>query len=150
MLLHRSLAIALVSVATTLGANTGFAQAAAHPAGISSALGVLNRVVGHTQRLIAAKNFTRLPHEDGEFKEGVEALESAIAREPADFKLKVEPLIKQAEDRSHALAVASGQGDPAKLDAAHAALADSVRTLSAAFPQNERPSVPALPAAGAK
>jgi hypothetical protein len=151
MLLHKALAIALVSVAATLAASAGFAQAAAQdPASVSVALGVLNRVVGHTQRLIAAKNFTRLPHEDGEFKEGVEALESAIAREPADFKRKVEPLIKQAEDRSHALAVASDQGNPATLNAAHDALADSVRTLIAAFPEGERPPVPAPPAAGEK
>jgi hypothetical protein len=150
MLLPRAVAISLVSVAA-LGANVGFGQAAAHPSdGVSAALGVLNRVVGHTQRLIAAKNFTRLPHEDGEFKEGVEALENAIAREPADLKREVEPLIKQAGERSHALAVASGQGDPATLDAAHHALADSVRTLIAAFPEGERPSVPTPPAAGAK
>jgi hypothetical protein len=148
---HRALAISLASVVATLTANAAFAQAAAQdPAGVSAALGVLNRVVGHTQRLIAAKNFTRLPHEDGEFKEGVEALESAIAHEPADLKRKVEPLIKQAEDRSHALAAAAGEGNPATLNAAHDALADSVRALIAAFPQSGPQPVPASPAAGAK
>src|SRR5262245_65631673 len=97
MTLRRSLAITLVSVALAVGAAAGFAQ---DSAGARTALGVLNRVVNHTQRLITAQNFTRLPHEDGEFKEGVEALESAIAHEPADFKQQVEPLIRQAGGRS--------------------------------------------------
>jgi hypothetical protein len=46
----------------TLGARIGFAQASAQDhANIRTALGVLNRVVNHTQRLITAQNFARLP-----------------------------------------------------------------------------------------
>jgi hypothetical protein len=146
MRFHRALAIALVSVTATLGANAGFAQAAPQDsASVRAALGVLNRVVGHTQRLITAKNFARLPHEDGELQEGAEALESAIAHEPAELRQKEEPLIKQAVERSHALAAASGEGNPAALDAAHAALADAVRTLIAAFPESVRPPADAQP-----
>lgn len=146
-----TLAIFAATVALALGMNARLARAAEHNVtSIRTALGVLNRVVVHTGRLIAAKNFTRLPREDGEFKEGVEALESAIAKEPADLKQKVEPLIKQAEDRSHALAAAAGQGNPAALNTAHDALADAVRTLIAAFPESERPSAHASAAAETK
>jgi hypothetical protein len=143
MSLHRSLSIAVVSVALNLGlgASPAFAQAAPQDtASVRTALGVLNRVVGHTQRLITAQNFAHLPHEDGEFEEGVEALKSAIAHEPASFKQKVEPLIKQAADRSHALAGASAQHHPDTINSAHEALADSVRTLIAAFPESEHPA----------
>src|SRR6185312_3994653 len=64
---------------------------------VKKALATLNRVVGHTQRLIDAKNYERLPHENGEFQEGAEALVKGIAPEPAAFKAKVEPLLKTAE-----------------------------------------------------
>ena len=142
----RTLALSIVSTAA-LGVGVGFAQA---PSGVTAALGVLNRVVGHTQRLIDAGNFARLPHEDGEFKEGVEALEHAIAGQPAEFKQKVEPLIQQAQTRSHALAAGSVQKDAGALHTAHDALADAVRTLIAAFPEDQRPAAPAPSASGSR
>jgi hypothetical protein len=46
--------------------------------------------------------------------------------------------------------VASEQADPGALDTAHAALADSVRALIGAFPDNERPGLTGTPAGAAK
>jgi hypothetical protein len=110
------------------------------PARVQTALATLNRVVAHTQRLITAKNYTRLPHENDEFKEGVTALNSAIANEPADFKDKIEPLLSKAQADSHSVADAAVAHGDAKLDSSHALFADSVKAVLAAFPASVQPS----------
>ncbi|HVZ27196.1 MAG TPA: hypothetical protein VG798_00935 [Rhizomicrobium sp.] len=107
---------------------------------VRKALATLNRVVGHTQRLIEAKNYERLPHENGEFKEGAEALEKGLASEPATFRAKVEPLLKKAEADSQRVADAAGKHDDAALAGSHAAFAASVVQVIALFPPEVRPA----------
>ena len=133
---------------TIAGASIASAQAPLKsPVQVKQALGTLNRVVGHTQRLIDAKNYARLPHENAEFKEGIEALDASIAGESAQFKSAVATLIDQSRGDSQSLADAAQVHDPASLAAAHAALADAVKSLVAAFPAEVRPSAtPPAPA----
>jgi hypothetical protein len=100
----------------------------------------LNRVVHHTERLIAARNYARLPRENGELKEAMEALEKSIAKEPMAFRHVVEPLMNQVRVDSQGIADASTLRDEAKLSTAHAALAGSVKAVIAAFPANVQPA----------
>jgi hypothetical protein len=124
-------------------ASLASAQAAMKSADqVQKALGTLNRVVDHTGRLIKAKNYTQLPHENGEFKEGTEALEKFIANEPSDFKAKVAPLLKTALASSQSVADAATAHDDAKLATTHAAFGDAVKKVLAAFPASVQP--PAL------
>jgi hypothetical protein len=129
----------LLACATLLALASGPALAQTtmkSPQQVTKALGTFSRVVLHTQILINAKNYVRLPHENGEVKEGTEALETAIADEPAAFKAKVEPLIKKADADSQ---------DNAKLASAHATYENSVRLLLAAFPASVQPPRPTPP-----
>src|SRR6185437_3486656 len=112
------------------------------PKTVEKALATLNRVVDHTARLIQAKNYPHLLHENDEFKEGSEALEKAIAKEPADFKSQVEPLLQQADAASQSVADAATAKDDAKLATTHDALTNSVKNLLAAFPGNVQPPAP--------
>src|ERR1700761_2836028 len=88
-------------------AGSAAAQEMKSPQDVMHALATFPRTVLHTQILIDAKNYTRLPHENGEVKEGTEALEKSIADEPAGFKAKVEPLLKKADADSQAIADAA-------------------------------------------
>lgn len=115
------------------------------PEEIKHALATFPRVVLHTQILMDAKNYARLPHENQEIKEGAEALHTSISTESTAFKAKVDPLIQKAETDSQALADASGTGDRAKMDAAHATLDASVKALLAAFPASVQPPPPKPP-----
>jgi hypothetical protein len=127
--------------ALALFAITGVAHAAMQQQDqVKKALATLNRVVGHTQRLIDAKNYERLPHENGEFQEGAEALVKGITPEPAAFKAKVSPLLKKAEADSQSVADAAGKHDDAALARTHAAFAASVVQVIAVFPQEVRPA----------
>jgi len=138
----------LLACTALLAVNCGFAVAQTtlqSPQQVTKSLGTFSRVVLHTQILINAKNYVRLPHENGEVKEGTEALENAIASEPATFRAKVEPLIKNADLDSQAIADAAVAHDDAKLAIAHAAYANSVKLLLAAFPSSVQPPPPAPP-----
>ncbi len=138
----RTLVIACAA-SLALAAGAASAQTTMHsPAKVKKALGTLNRVVDHTQRLMTAKNYTRLPHENDEFKEATGALEKGIAKEPDDFKSKVEPLLQKAEADSQNVADAASAHDDAKLATAHDALADSVKAVLAAFPDSVQPPSP--------
>jgi hypothetical protein len=110
------------------------------PAKVQKALATFNRVVDHTERLIVAKNYKHLPHENDEFKEGGEALDKAIAKEPADFKAKIDPLLQNAEADSQSVADAAKTKDDAKLATSHDALAGSVKALIEAFPDAVKPA----------
>jgi hypothetical protein len=129
----------LLAAVTTIALATSAQAAMQSPDQVKKALGTLNRVVDHTQRLITAKNYTRLPHENGEFQEGAEALETGITGEPAAFKAKVEPLLKQAEAASKSVADAADAKDDAKLASTHAAFAASVSKVLMVFPAEVRP-----------
>jgi hypothetical protein len=134
--------------AAILACNSGPALAQMtmnSPQQVTKSLGTFSRVVLHTQILINAKNYVRLPHENGEVKEGTEALEGAIANEPAAFKAKVEPLIKTADANSQAIADAAEAHDDAKLAIAHAAYENSVKQLLDAFPASVQPPPPKPP-----
>jgi hypothetical protein len=135
MTIRKVFLVCTVSLAGMLAAASAYAQTAPQSAQ-ARALGTLQRVVGHTQRLITAKNYARLPHENEEFKEGLEALEQSIAGASADFKVRVEPLLKQAQADSQGVADAATSHDDARLAAAHAALVDSVKAVLAAFPES--------------
>lgn len=130
----------------SFGCGAAFAQTTMKaPQQVTKSLATFTRVVLHTQILINAKNYVRLPHENGEVKEGSEALEHAIADEPAAFRAKVEPLIKMADAQSQAIADAAAAHDDAKLATAHAAYANSVKQLLAAFPASVQPPPPKPP-----
>lgn len=143
MFIRNVLTICAAIVAFSLPAPVTFAQTTlASPAQVQNALATLDRVVHHTQRLITAKNYSRLPHENSEFREGAEALARAISTEPADFKEKVTPLLKRAEGDSQSMAAAAAAQDDAKLAETHAALASSVKAVVAAFPDDVQPKRP--------
>ncbi len=126
-------------------APSAYAADMKSPDTVKKSLGTLTRVVAHTQRLIDAKNYDRIPHENEEFKEGAEALEKSVAGEPADFKTKIDPLLKQAEADSQAVADAAKAHDDAKLASTHATFDASVKTVVAAFPASVQPPPPAPP-----
>jgi hypothetical protein len=115
------------------------------PDKVQKVLRTLNRIVDHTDRLIKPKNYARLPHENGELKEGVEALEQSIADEPPDFRTNVQRYIAQTSAASQHVADASTDHDDAKLASTHAEFADAVRELVAQFPGKVRPSPPNVP-----
>jgi hypothetical protein len=143
MTIRKVVCICTASLFAGLMTGVTYAQPAMKSAASAQqALATLNRVVGHTQRLITAKNYARLPHENGEFEEGAEALERAIANESPDFKSKVEPLLTKAQADSQSVADAATAHDDAKLAAAHAAFADSVKAVLAAFPPEAQPLPP--------
>jgi hypothetical protein len=114
------------------------------PDNVQKALTTLNRVVDHTDRLIKAKNYVRLPHENGEFKEGVEALEKSIADEPTDFRSGLKKYITQASSASQHVADAAADHDDAKLASTHAEFADAVKQLIAQFPSSVGPKPPSV------
>lgn len=146
MLFRTSLLACAVSLGLPLSIGLAATQTAMKsPQQVTNALGTFSRVVLHTQILINAKNYVRLPHENGEVKEGTEALETAIAGEPTPFKARVEPLIKKADADSQAIADAADAHDDAKLANAHAAYENSVKLLLAAFPASVQPPSPAPP-----
>ncbi len=125
-----------------LGAGIASADAPMKsPAKVQKALATFSRVVDHTERLIVAKNYKHLLHENDEVKEGGEALEKAIAKEPDDFKTKVAPLLQKAEADSQSIADAATAKDDAKLATNHDAYASSVKALIDAFPDAVKPAV---------
>ncbi len=137
----KALFISLTSLCLAAGVSVAAAQTPqlSSPAQVQKALGVMNRVVDHTQRLIAAKNFNQLPRENEEFMEGSDALKKGISGDPAAFKTKVEALLEKADANSKELAAASSASDASKLSRLHDELATSVRRVVAAFPGNVNP-----------
>jgi len=132
-----------LSVALGVGAASADSQLKS-PAEVQKALGVLNRVVDHTRRLIAAKNYAQLPGENNEFKQGSQALDMTLAGEPAEFKSRVDPLLAKANMESENIAKAANTRDDGKLAASHEALANSVKEILAFFPADAQPTSPNL------
>lgn len=130
------------ALATLTLVNGAAGRSLKTPEPVQKALTVLNRVTDHTGRLVTAKNFAQLPHENMEFKEGVEALEKSLAGEAADLKSKVGPLIKKAQDDSQKVTDAAATKDEAKVTANFAVMTESVKKLFAAFPANVQPAAP--------
>jgi hypothetical protein len=142
-----SMRINLMTYAATLILASGTALAAVDhpvksPADVKAALGTLNRVVDHTQRLITAKNYGQLPHENEEFKEGSDALQKAVTAEPASFKQQVDPLLQKANMASNDIAAAAKDHNDAKLMRSHAELEGTMKDILAAFPKDVQPPPP--------
>lgn len=114
------------------------------PTEVQKALGTLNRVVDHTGRLIAAKNYAQLPGENNEFKQGSQALDATLAGEPGELKSRVDPLLAKANMEAENIAKAANAHDDSKLAMSHAALANSVKEILAFFPADVRPPQPNL------
>ena len=133
-----------VSLALT-GSSVAALAAMQSPQQVMNALATFPRVVLHTQILIDAKNYTRLPHENGEIKEGSEALTKSIAGEPGTFKAKIEPLLQKVDADSQSVADAANAHDDGKLATTHAALAVSVKALLASFPDSVQQPPPKPP-----
>jgi hypothetical protein len=151
MIVRNALLISATSVCLAWTATVASAQAPSatqtamkSPAEVQRALSALNRVVDHMQRLMTAKNYSQLPRESSEFNDGSQALERSIASEPADFKNKVEVLLRRADGESKSLADASKTSDQSKLQGIHAELASTVKQIFSAFPGNVQPSPPNL------
>jgi hypothetical protein len=124
-----ALALALVSSALALQS----------PKSVTSGLRVLNQVVGHTGRLVAAKDYARVGGEHGEFVEGADMLREALRGEPADFTAKVETALKAAVESSSALGKIAASGDAEKTAAAHEDFAAKVKAVIELFPEDVRP-----------
>jgi hypothetical protein len=143
MFIRTLLLAGALALPVALGAGIASADAPLKsPAKVQKALATFNRVVDHTERLIVAKNYKHLLHENDEVKEGGAALEKAIAKEPADFKATVEPLLQKAEADSQSIADAATAKDDAKLATNHDAYAGSVQALLAVFPASVQPPAP--------
>ena len=110
------------------------------PDEFKTGLRILNQVVGHTGRLIASKNYDTVPREHHEIVEGAEILREALAKEPEEFRAKVDALLDDVVAASSALEPPSKMHDDAKLAAAHAALADAVHEVIDLFPENLKPT----------
>lgn len=135
----KRMAMALMWVCGLLWAATLPAQTLKSPQSVTTGLRILNQVVGHTERLIAAKSYDQIPREAGEFAEGVAVLREGLAAEPASFKSKVEPLIDRALQASNALGDASKAGDEAAIKKDHEQFSAAVKTVIDAFPEDVRP-----------
>ena len=84
MLIRTLLFAAALALPVALGAGGASADSTLKsPAKVKKALATFPRVVDHTERLIVAKNYKHLLHENDEFKEGAEDLEKAIASKQA-------------------------------------------------------------------
>jgi hypothetical protein len=141
-----SFRVLLLACAVPLMAGGAEAQSIKKsPQKVMHALATFPRVVLHTQILIDAKNYARLPHENQEVKEGAEALHTSLSAETAGFKAKVDPLIETAVADSQTLADTAVSGDLGKINAAHDKLAVSVKALMAAFPASVQPPPPKPP-----
>jgi hypothetical protein len=130
----------LIATAGVLAFFALSAQAALQaPKSVSGALRILNQVVGHTGRLVAAKDYPHVGGEHGEFTEGAAMLREAIRGEPAEFAAKVEAALTRAIDASAALGKIATGGDAEKTAAAHAEFAAKVKDVIELFPEDVRP-----------
>ncbi len=109
------------------------------PQTVKTGLRILNQVVGHTGRLIAAKSYDQVPREAGEFTDGVAVLREGLAGEPAAFKAKIEPLIEKALKASSAMVDAAKAGNEATLTTTYDQFAAAVKVVIEAFPEDLRP-----------
>jgi hypothetical protein len=134
------LCAAALSLACVVGASAAIEVKA--PKQVQQALGTLNRVVDHTGRLISAKNYTQLPAENNEFKEGTSALQKTLSEQSRSLRTKVRPMLNKAREEAQSLADAASSNDNAKLAAIHVALANSVKGIIGAFPTNVQPGPP--------
>jgi cytochrome c556 len=84
----------------------------------------------------------QLRGENNEFKAGAAALRGTLAEEPAPLRAKIEPLLKRAADESQQMADQADSHDANRLAQTHAAFANSVKEVLAAFPADVQPGRP--------
>lgn len=137
--------LAFVAAASLLLFSSAFALQS--PKSVTAALRILNQVVGHTGRLVDAKNYQAVGGEHGEFVEGAEMLREAMRGEPAEFTAKVESALKAAVDSSSDMGKVAAAGDEAKAKAAHDEFAAKVKAVVELFPEDVRPKPRQRPAA---
>ena len=110
------------------------------PEDVKTGLRILQGVSNDFKRQITNKRFTRVPHENQEYKEAADALRSAIKDEPADFKAKVETKLKAANAAYQKVSdMSAGTPDADKLMAEHAKAVTAMNAVFDLFPAELRP-----------
>jgi cytochrome c556 len=142
----KKIALALVG---TLALVVGRGAAAAEPQSpeqVHTALRILASVYADMESKLPDQQFDRLPHENMEFHEGSGAMRDAMEKEPADYKARVLAALDAAVNASQNVAEVSKTHDAAKARAALDALAASMRSLNALFPEAIRAEPGSVPA----
>jgi hypothetical protein len=109
------------------------------PDEVKNALRILAYVQDDMSRKLPTKSYDRLPHENEEFQEAAVPMMASVAGESAEFKAKVEALLKKAQAAANHVAEVSKTNDEAKIKAAIQAVADALKPLNELFPEALRP-----------
>lgn len=109
------------------------------PEAVKNGLRILAYVQDDMSRKLASKTYDRLPHENEEFQEAAVPMRESVANEPAEFKVKVDALLKKAQAAANNVAEVSKTNDEAKIKAAVQAVADALKPLNELFPEALRP-----------
>jgi hypothetical protein len=129
-----ALRVLITSLLALLATGAALAADLQSPEMVKTGLHILAGVYGDMDRKLAAGMYDRLPHENQEFQEGSGALRDAVAHEPAAFKEKALAALKDSLAAAQKVADTSKTHDKAPVSAALAALAESMKTLTALFP----------------
>ena len=113
---------------------------------VHTALRILASVYADMDAKLANQQFDRLPHENQEFQDGSGAMRDAVADEPADFKAKVLSTLEATLAAAQHVADSSKSHDAAQVKSAIDALATSMHTLNALFPESLRAEPGSVPA----
>lgn len=131
-----------------LMAGPAWAAPLKSPQDVKVALRLMMQVTNDFARQINRKTYNRLPHENKEFHEATDALRSAVAGEPADFRAHVEGPLKTAVSHAQAIADESGTATEPKLREDHARMLRDVNAVFAQFPADLRPDPNVQPGGG--
>jgi hypothetical protein len=113
------------------------------PDSVKTGLRIISQVVRHTGRLIDAKNYDQVPHETGEFDEGMQTLQEGVGTQATEFKAKLDPLLAKARVASNAMSAAAMAHNDPQLRSAHDQFATAVGSVVELFPADLRPKPPA-------
>jgi hypothetical protein len=130
-----SLRFVITSLLALLVAAAAMSAELKSPDMVKMGLRILAGVYADMDRKLAGEMYDRLPHENQEFQEGSGALRDAVAHEPAPFKNKVASALQNSLAAAQKVADVSKTHDKAQVSAALAALASSLKTLNALFPE---------------
>lgn len=129
----------LLWVALAMGiATTTFAGDLKSPDAVKAGLYKLAAEYGDMDRKLAAERYDRLPHENEEFQEESQALRTAVANEPAEFKAKVESALQSTLTAATHVADVSATHDKGQVSTALENLSTLLKSLNALFPDNLR------------
>jgi hypothetical protein len=150
MLTHRlsmmNMTLALVGALALSAAQGSMGSEPQAPDQVHTALRILASVYADMESKLPNQQFDRLPHENMEFQEGSGAMRDAMANEPADYKAKALAALEKATQASQTVADTSKTHDGVKVRAALDALALSMRSLNALFPEALRAEPGSVPA----